>query len=423
VVASSSQSGEPGPVTAHLRRDASGFIVAASPEITDLLGWEPDEIVGTSSTRQIHPTDQAGAIAAWMDMIDRPGHPHRWRGRYRTADDRWVWVETINTNRLDDPEFGVVLTVMRAITTGDLSIGEQLRDREQLLDRLAEALPVGVVQFDADRSVQLTNARLHAIIGGDGARRLADLFAAVLDDDRADLERAFAAALTGRLVDNIEIRFSGPGPASTVCSLNLRPLTGVADEVTGAVATVDDVTDRVRLRRQLQIRASTDELTDCVNRRAILSLLEDGLASLDGGRGVAALLVDLADLGRINDRFGEDVGDEVLAATAERLRGAIRRADEVGRFGGDVFLVFCPAVTDAEAAAAIAARVDAAVNRAVDRPEGSIPVLARVGVAFTTEPVPVGELISGAAEARGRSVGVRRVSPWLAPRRVVEPAP
>jgi len=409
VVESSSQPGEPGPVAAHIRRDASGFIVAACPEITGLLGWEADEIVGTSSTRLIHPTDQAGAIAAWMDMIDRPGHPHRWRGRYRTADDRWVWVETVNTNRLDDPEFGVVLTVMRAITTGDLSIGEQLRAREQLLDRLSEALPVGVVQFDADRSVQLTNERLHAIIGGDGARRLADLFAAVLDDDRADLERAFAAALTGRPVDDVEIRFSGPGPASIVCSLNLRPLTG-DDEVTGAVAIIDDVTERVRLRRQLQIRATTDELTGCVNRRAILSLLEDGLAGLDGGRGVAALLIDLADLGRINDRFGDEVGDEVLAATAERLRGALRRADEVGRFGGDVFLVFCPAVTDAEAAAAIAARIDAAVNRAVGHPEGSIPVVARVGVAFATEPVPVGELISGAAEAWGRSVGVRPIS-------------
>jgi diguanylate cyclase (GGDEF)-like protein len=111
--------------------------------------------------------------------------------------------------------------------------------------------------------------------------------------------------------------------------------------------------------RKLETLASTDWLTDCLNRRAFTSRVG---ASLSGVSGSAALLVIDADhFKTVNDRFGHERGDEVLQLIANAIRDSVREGDLVGRIGGEEFGVF---LEDAglDVADLVAERIRAAVN-------------------------------------------------------------
>jgi len=79
------------------------------------------------------------------------------------------------------------------------------------------------------------------------------------------------------------------------------------------------------------------------NRSAIASALEQELARCHREqRTVGIILLDLDHFKKINDTYGHFAGDAVLRETASRLRGNIRPYDQVGRYGGEEFMVVLP---------------------------------------------------------------------------------
>lgn len=119
--------------------------------------------------------------------------------------------------------------------------------------------------------------------------------------------------------------------------------------------------------RKLETLASTDWLTDCLNRRAFTSRVG---ATLGRAAGSGALLVIDADhFKTVNDRFGHERGDEVLQMIAAAIRDSVRDGDLVGRIGGEEFGVF---LKDAghDVATRAAERIRAAVNALFVTSEG-----------------------------------------------------
>jgi diguanylate cyclase (GGDEF)-like protein len=103
-------------------------------------------------------------------------------------------------------------------------------------------------------------------------------------------------------------------------------------------------------RAQLIHQASHDPLTGLANRALLFDRLTDAVRSSDDERdAVAVLFVDLDKFKLINDHFGHEVGDCVLAAAAERLRSATRPGDTIARLGGDEFVILCIGINHADA--------------------------------------------------------------------------
>ncbi|MBL8333665.1 MAG: GGDEF domain-containing protein, partial [Rubrivivax sp.] len=87
---------------------------------------------------------------------------------------------------------------------------------------------------------------------------------------------------------------------------------------------------------QLHRMAMFDHLTGLPNRTLLRELFAREVASARRGGGAMALLfIDLDHFKTVNDRFGHAAGDELLVATAKRIRGALRESDLVCRVSGD----------------------------------------------------------------------------------------
>ncbi|HEY3842563.1 MAG TPA: diguanylate cyclase [Acidimicrobiales bacterium] len=388
----------------HMTRDAAGVITSVDEATCALLNWRPEQMVGSPSTKFIHPADQSSAVAAWMEMITCPGLIRVWRGRYQTGGGTWQWVET--ENRFDDAGIPVVISSMKHVSPEEATFEEQLQAREQVLSRLSEALPVGVFQLDLEGRVTFTNESFHQIVGVPLRAAFDAQMSSVIDDDRPVLAAALLKALAEQPVDDIEIRLLLPDgdsspevPRRRVCQLGLRALTDVAGLVNGVVGCLSDVTDRALLHQQLEVRATIDPLTSCLNRAATIELVDRTLAVEEAGRGRAVIYVDLDGLKAVNDRLGHAAGDRFLMVAAERLRAAARDGDHVGRLGGDEFLVICPGVDRPTQAVDLAQRISSALTATIALGAAASELNASIGVAWTTEPLATDTLIAQADRA------------------------
>ncbi len=111
---------------------------------------------------------------------------------------------------------------------------------------------------------------------------------------------------------------------------------------------------RVDILRRL---ASTDALTNLLNRRAIESRLEfEWERAQRYGLPLSLLMIDLDGFKRVNDLGGHAAGDRVLVGTANAIRSTLRASDYGARWGGDEFMILAPHTTR-QAAIQLAERV------------------------------------------------------------------
>lgn len=99
-----------------------------------------------------------------------------------------------------------------------------------------------------------------------------------------------------------------------------------------------------RLQSDLNELATMDSLTHIANRRAMIALLEAEYSRLARSHvEFSVLLVDVDHFKKVNDQFGHEAGDRILHDVAQLLKSALRKQDEISRWGGEEFLILLPA--------------------------------------------------------------------------------
>jgi diguanylate cyclase (GGDEF)-like protein/PAS domain S-box-containing protein len=160
---------------------------------------------------------------------------------------------------------------------------------------------------------------------------------------------------------------------------NLRHVPSVG----GIVLTSRDVSERTALQAQLAHQAYHDSLTNLPNRARLRDHLQRALLRARQRRSMLAVLfLDLDRFKVINDSLGHHVGDQLLVAVADRLRGSVRPNDLIARLGGDEFTVVLEDLAGAGGATQVAERILKQVQAPLTLDGHPIVVTTSIGIAI-----------------------------------------
>ena len=130
------------------------------------------------------------------------------------------------------------------------------------------------------------------------------------------------------------------------------------DEPVRYIAVFHDVTDLWQKNERTRHLAFHDALTDLPNRSLLMERLHQLIAMTEREqRNVAVMFLDLDRFKLVNDTLGHPVGDDLLKAIAQKLRGQVRQSDMVARLGGDEFVVLLDNPANHDEVAQIAGRI------------------------------------------------------------------
>ncbi|MBI1859308.1 MAG: sensor domain-containing diguanylate cyclase [Deltaproteobacteria bacterium] len=170
------------------------------------------------------------------------------------------------------------------------------------------------------------------------------------------------------------------------------PITSDSGEVVGSLLTIRNVTAETQLQKKYSERKQesvTDGLTHLYNKKFTESSLRRAIkANSRDAKGVSVVMFDIDFFKKVNDTYGHQAGDYVLAVTAKILREAVRETDVVGRYGGEEFMIVLSA-SDPTGAKIFAERTRQKLQETRMEFEGKhIPVTASLGTASFTEKTP-----------------------------------
>lgn len=277
-----------------------------------------------------------------------------------------------------------------------------------------EGMGEGVLVLDVKGRVVNINPAMAGILGVDGAASIGR------DSDSLLADRKELAAFVRQAAPARGDLAIGEAPVVRFFSASLSPIRGRRGRLVGSILSLNDITLRVGLTKRLEELATTDGLTGVANRRTVLerAAAELGRAQRQG-QAISFLILDLDQFKTVNDTFGHQTGDAVLARAAGACLGSLRASDILGRYGGEEFLAILPGVGTAEAGAA-AERLRAAVAGArVDVGGESIGVTTSIGCAGRERigNETVDELVREADTAlyRAKTLGRNRVEAYPPP--------
>lgn len=160
------------------------------------------------------------------------------------------------------------------------------------------------------------------------------------------------------------------------------------------------------LHIELEQMSSHDTLTRALTRRAVMRASEEEIErSHRHGRPLSLLMLDLDNFKAVNDRYGHQHGDAILADFAARTSAQLRPSDRLGRYGGEEFLLLLPD-TDLAAAQRVARRIHAA-GAGEDNLSWSVSI-GLTGLQGETDTLPAMLARADAALYRAKSGGRNR---------------
>lgn len=222
-----------------------------------------------------------------------------------------------------------------------------------------------------ERCAALLCVPLEEMVG----QRTRDYYAVPEEGERMNGQLTVSGQLDGELV-----RLKKRGGQEFWAEMSARLVE--LDNQPCALLGIHDVTVQKELEERLRGLATHDFLTGTFNHRHFVELAErERERSRRSGSRLSLCMFDLDHFKNVNDNYGHVSGDHVLTTVARAAQGQLRKADVLGRLGGEEFAILLPD-TDLAFARTVAERVRRAVaDGAAPHGDGEIKVTVSIGVA------------------------------------------
>jgi diguanylate cyclase (GGDEF)-like protein/PAS domain S-box-containing protein len=266
----------------------------------------------------------------------------------------------------------------------DLSADEVARRYRTLVEQLPLVLYVDAL--DAVSSNIFTSPQLEPLLGYTVEEWTTDaeLFARILHPD--DRERVLAAhAQSHETHEPLSIEYRLVARDGRVVHLRDEAVVVLDDDgrpvyLQGYLL---DITREREAEQQLRQLALYDPLTGLANRAFFHERLKHAIKLRhEEGRATGLLYIDLDDFKGINDRWGHDLGDDVLHQIGTRIERSVRPGDTAARLGGDEFAVVLTEPVTPDDAVSVAERLLAEIGKPLESGSGPLYTAASIGIAF-----------------------------------------
>jgi diguanylate cyclase len=170
---------------------------------------------------------------------------------------------------------------------------------------------------------------------------------AILLDVRNDLSGAAADnRMRAQRLTGVSQALRGTDPQAALARL-AEELAKATERASGLEARLADASNEVeQLRAELEkseVRSRTDVLTGLANRRALEAFLRTAqIKAMEDGGPLSVFLADIDHFKRFNDKYGHQLGDQVLRVVAKYLNDGIRQSDFAARYGGEELMCVLP---------------------------------------------------------------------------------
>ncbi|MGI3782702.1 MAG: bifunctional diguanylate cyclase/phosphodiesterase, partial [Janthinobacterium lividum] len=371
----------------HLQWSASpeGQNLEFSSHTAALMGFSPEEMLGSGWQKALHPDDLAGARQRWATSL-RTGEIYESEHRLSVIDGTYRWFRAHAAPRRDS-DGRIVRWYGVSEDNHDRKLTElALRESEEHYRFAMEASPQVPWTARPDGLIEEVSPRLSELTGLSRDAILARGWAQFTHpDDQPEIWQCWArSAKTGDPFD-VEYRIRVADGRYRWFHVRAYARRDGSARILRWYGTAEDITMRREDQARIMHLAHHDALTGLANRVLYRERVEQVLAEVAQGERLALLCVDLDNFKAVNDTLGHAMGDTLLRLVAQRLRSCVRATDLVCRFGGDEFVILQTGVDQPDCAGVLATRLVETISAPYELNGNAVVIGATVGVAVSPD--------------------------------------
>jgi diguanylate cyclase (GGDEF)-like protein/PAS domain S-box-containing protein len=397
--------------------DAQGRFVFVSAACENIFGYTPDELVGMPMIDLVYPADRERTLKAAREIMDGQPKPYfenrylrkdgqvvhiMWSARWSEVDQLRIAVaRDITERKLAESRQAALYAISEAAHAAEdlLTLFERIH---RIIGEWLPALNFSVALYDeqcgqisfpyhvddhehsAEPAGTVTGSLCAEVIhSGQPILLTPDSygpfpeFLGLISDQDAPCWLGVPLSSQKGTIGALIVKSTPGGERYTEQDKEL--LQYVCAQVAAAI-------ERKQLHARLQYMAQYDQLTHLPNRALLHERVSAALAQAkkDSGR-MALLYVDLDQFKQVNDTYGHGIGDLLLQAVANRLKGCVRETDTVARIGGDEFVVLLDSIQAAEDASTVVDKIRGILNQPLRLEGHSLNILPSIGIALYPE--------------------------------------